>query len=116
MRQTTGKNAGQKYEDGEELYEDNGDREAAEEEEDDEESIPFTSESQNPFNFIKAVKEGTALEQAQRYICNRAAGVCKKKPPPLKERKFDEKFQPMTADEKQMQDMQARRMPPPPRL
>ena len=43
----------------------------------------------------------------QRYICNRAAGVCKKKPPPLTKRKEDERFHPMTADEKQMQDMQA---------
>ena len=33
----------------------------------------------------------------QRYICNRAAGVCKKKPPPLtKKRKHDEKFQAMS--------------------
>ena len=33
----------------------------------------------------------------QRYICNRAAGVCKKKPPPLtKQRKHDEKFQAMS--------------------
>jgi len=55
----------------------------------------------------KAVKDKTALQDAQRYICNRAAGVCKKKPPPLKNRKFDEKFQMMTAEEKQMQDMQA---------
>ena len=31
----------------------------------------------------EAVKEGSTLEQTQRYICNRAAGVCKKKPPPL---------------------------------
>jgi len=54
-----------------------------------------------------AVKEGHSIEQAQRYICNRAAGVCKKKPPKLVERKYDEKFQPMTAEEKQMQDMQA---------
>mmetsp|Transcript_82251 Transcript_82251/g.199589 ORF Transcript_82251/g.199589 Transcript_82251/m.199589 type:complete len:278 (-) Transcript_82251:82-915(-) len=53
-----------------------------------------------------AVKEKTPLDKVQRYICNRAAGVCKKKPPLLKERK-DEKFQPMTAEEKQMQDMQA---------
>jgi hypothetical protein len=53
-----------------------------------------------------AVKEKTPLDKVQRYICNRAAGVCKKKPPVLKERK-DEKFQPMTAEEKQMQDMQA---------
>jgi len=54
-----------------------------------------------------AVKEGTTMEQTQRYICNRAAGVCKKKPPPLTARKYDEKFEPMTAEEKQMQDMQA---------
>jgi len=55
----------------------------------------------------KAVKDKTALQDAQRYICNRAAGVCKKKPPPVKNRKFDEKFEMMTAEEKQMQDMQA---------
>jgi len=55
----------------------------------------------------KAIKDGNTVEQAQRYICNRAASVCKKKPPPLKSRKFDEKFQPMTPEEKQMQDMQA---------
>ena len=54
-----------------------------------------------------AVKDGNTVEQAQRYICNRAAGVCKKKPPPVKNRKVDERFQPMTAEEKQMQDMQA---------
>jgi len=30
----------------------------------------------------EAVKEGSTLEQTQRYICNRAAGVCKKKAPP----------------------------------
>jgi len=54
-----------------------------------------------------AVKDSTPLKDAQRYICNRAAGVCKKKPPLLKNRKGDEKFQPMTAEEKQMQDMQA---------
>eukprot|EP00316_Scyphosphaera_apsteinii_P004959 CAMPEP_0119313242 /NCGR_PEP_ID=MMETSP1333-20130426/28442_1 /TAXON_ID=418940 /ORGANISM="Scyphosphaera apsteinii, Strain RCC1455" /LENGTH=265 /DNA_ID=CAMNT_0007318039 /DNA_START=76 /DNA_END=873 /DNA_ORIENTATION=+ len=53
------------------------------------------------------VKEKTPIEQVQRYICNRAAGVCKKKPPPLKARKHDEKFTMMTADEKQMFDMQA---------
>ena len=56
----------------------------------------------------KAIQEKSTVEQAQRYICNRAAGVCKKKPPPLlKTRKHDEKFQPMTPEEKQMQDMQA---------
>ena len=38
-----------------------------------------------------AIKEKTPLEKVQRYICNRAAGVCKKKPPPLKKRK-DYKF------------------------
>ena len=54
-----------------------------------------------------AVKEGTPLENVQRYICNRAASVCKKKPPPLTKRSHDEKFQVMTADEKQMIDMQA---------
>ena len=53
-----------------------------------------------------AVKDGS-LADTQRYICNRAAGVCKKKPPKLTNRAFDEKFQPLTADEKQMQDMQA---------
>lgn len=46
--------------------------------------------------------------QVQRYICNRAAGVCKKKTPPLKgTRKHDERFHALTAEEKQMQDMQA---------
>jgi hypothetical protein len=56
----------------------------------------------------KAVKEKTPLSQVQRYICNRAAGVCKKKPPPLKApRPYDETLQPLTAEEKQMQDMQA---------
>jgi len=52
------------------------------------------------------VKDKTPIDKVQRYICNRAAGVCKKKPPPLKSR-TDERFVPMTADEKQMQDMQA---------
>ena len=55
----------------------------------------------------KGVKEGTPLESVQRYICNRAAGVCKKKPPLLKSRKEDEKFQPISAEDKQMQDMQS---------
>merc|ERR1740130_1747159 len=55
----------------------------------------------------KGVKESTPLEQVQRFICNRAASVCKKKAPPLKSRAFDEKFKAMTADEKQMIDMQA---------
>lgn len=55
----------------------------------------------------KAVQEKSSIEQAQRYICNRAAGVCKKKPPKLVTRKVDERFEPMTAEEKQMQDMQA---------
>ena len=54
-----------------------------------------------------AVKDGSSLADTQRYICNRAAGVCKKKAPKLTSRAFDEKFRPMTADEKQMQDMQA---------
>jgi len=54
-----------------------------------------------------AVKDKTPLDKVQRYICNRAAGVCKKKPPPLKSRKGDETFQPLTPEEKQMQDMQA---------
>ncbi|KAL1500615.1 hypothetical protein AB1Y20_013267 [Prymnesium parvum] len=53
-----------------------------------------------------SVKEKSPLEQVQRYICNRAAGVCKKKPPPVKSRK-DYKFRPMSAEEKQMADMQA---------
>lgn len=30
-----------------------------------------------------AVKENTPLDKVQRYICNRAAGVCKQKPPQL---------------------------------
>jgi len=56
----------------------------------------------------QSVKEDTPLDKVQRYICNRAAGVCKKKAPPLtKPRKHDEKFKPMTAEEKQMADMQA---------
>ena len=54
-----------------------------------------------------AVKDGSSLADTQRYICNRAAGVCKKKPPKLTNRAFDEKFHALTADEKQMQDMQA---------
>ena len=54
-----------------------------------------------------AVKDKSSVEQAQRYICNRAAGVCKKKPPPLKSRKMDERFIPLSPEEKQMQDMQA---------
>jgi hypothetical protein len=33
-----------------------------------------------------SVKDDTPLDKVQRYICNRAAGVCKKKPPPLKKR------------------------------
>jgi len=53
-----------------------------------------------------SVKEKTPLDKVQRYICNRAAGVCKKKPPPVGKRK-DYKFRPMTAEEKQMADMQA---------
>jgi len=56
----------------------------------------------------KAIQDGNDLEQVQRYICNRAAGVCKKKTPPLKgTRKHDERFHALTAEEKQMQDMQA---------
>jgi hypothetical protein len=56
----------------------------------------------------KSVQDGVDLEQVQRYICNRAAGVCKKKAPPLTQpRPFDEKFIPLTPEEKQMQDMQA---------
>lgn len=54
-----------------------------------------------------SIKDKTPLDKVQRYICNRAAGVCKKKPPPLVSRKIDERFEPMTAEEKQMQDMQA---------
>ena len=54
-----------------------------------------------------AIKEGEPIDKVQRYICNRAAGVCKKKPPPLTTRKEDERFEPMTPEEKQMQDMQA---------
>ena len=43
------------------------------------------------------MKDQEELEKVQRYICNRAAGVCKKKPPPLtKKRKHDEKFQAMS--------------------
>ena len=43
------------------------------------------------------MKDQEELEKVQRYICNRAAGVCKKKPPPLtKTRKHDEKFQAMS--------------------
>lgn len=53
------------------------------------------------------IKDNTPVDKVQRYICNRAAGVCKKKPPPLKSRKIDERFEPMSAEEKQMQDMQA---------
>lgn len=54
-----------------------------------------------------SVKEQEELEKVQRYICNRAAGVCKKKAPKLEARPWDETFHPMTAEEKQMQDMQA---------
>ena len=54
-----------------------------------------------------AVKDKTPVDKVQRFICNRAAGVCKKKAPPLSGRKVDERFQPMTPEEKQMQDMQA---------
>jgi len=55
-----------------------------------------------------SVQAGSELEQAQRYICHRAAGVCKKKPPPLTApRAFDERFTPLSAEEKQMQDMQS---------
>ena len=54
-----------------------------------------------------AIKDQSGVEKAQRYICNRAAGVCKKKPPPLTKRKVDERFIPLTPEEKQMQDMQA---------
>lgn len=59
-----------------------------------------------------SAKDGESLEQVQRLICNRAAGVCKKKPPALKERTHDEKFEIMSADEKQMREMQARRPRP----
>merc|ERR1712196_591 len=54
-----------------------------------------------------STKDKETLDKVQRYICNRAAKVWKKKPPPLKERKHDEKFIAMTAEEKQMADMQA---------
>jgi len=53
------------------------------------------------------IRDGESEGQVQRYICNRAAGVCKKKAPKLTSRKFDEKFKMMSAEEKQMQDMQA---------
>eukprot|EP00962_Isochrysis_galbana_P002468 scaffold660_cov134-Isochrysis_galbana.AAC.1 len=56
----------------------------------------------------KSVQDGVDLEQVQRYICNRAAAVCKKKAPPLTQpRSLDEKFVPLSPEEKQMQDMQA---------
>ena len=55
----------------------------------------------------QGVRDKQPLDKVQRYICNRAAGVCKKKAPPLASRKHDEKFQMMTPEEKQMQDMQA---------
>lgn len=54
----------------------------------------------------KGVQDNSELEKVQRYICNRAASVCKKKSPPVKARK-DEAFVVMTADEKSFQDMQA---------
>ena len=54
-----------------------------------------------------SVKDKTPLDKVQRYICNRAAGVCKKKAPALTARAVDERFLPMTPEEKQMQDMQA---------
>ena len=53
------------------------------------------------------VKEGLTDEQVTRYICNRAAGVCKKKTPKITSRAFDEKFEILTDEEKQMLDMQA---------
>jgi len=54
-----------------------------------------------------SVKHGVDLATVQRYICNRAAGVCKKKVPKLGTRKEDERFEIMTDSEKQMQDMQS---------
>ncbi len=53
------------------------------------------------------LQEKAELDEVQRYICNRAAGVCKKKSPPLKARTADERFLMLTPEEKQMQDMQA---------
>lgn len=55
----------------------------------------------------RSVQEKAELDEVQRYICNRAAGVCKKKSPPLKARTADERFLMLTPEEKQMQDMQA---------
>ena len=57
-----------------------------------------------------SIKDKTPLDKVQRYICNRAAGVCKKKAPALAagaRAARDEKFIAMTPEEKQMQDMQA---------
>ena len=53
------------------------------------------------------VKEGLTDEQVTRYICNRAAGVCKKKTPKITSRAVDEKFEILSDEEKQMLDMQA---------
>ena len=58
------------------------------------------------------VKEGLTDEQVTRYICNRAAGVCKKKTPKITSRALDEKFQILTDEEKQMLDMQAMTITP----
>lgn len=55
----------------------------------------------------EAVKEGTALEKVQRLVCNRAAKVCKTKPPKLAPNRVDYPFRAMTAEEKQMADMMA---------
>jgi len=45
------------------------------------------------------VKDNTPLDKVQRYICNRAAGVCKKKPPPVTKRseRPRERFSPSLA-------------------
>lgn len=53
----------------------------------------------------EAVRDGTELEKVQRLVCNRAAGVCKKKAPPLPPGRKDYAFRAMSDDEKQMNDM-----------
>lgn len=60
----------------------------------------------------QGVKEGMDLEKVQRLVCNRAAKVCKAKPPPLKADRVDYPFREMTADEKHMADMCAPRLSP----